>query len=99
MRAPLLFLALAAFAAACGSGSSPPRSGPSTPREVRVYQSSLPRCPVREVGSVRGRTLRDIRRAAMQLRAHAVLLDRRNPDSTEPHEGSAVVFLREGCYR
>lgn len=98
MRALLLFVALATLAA-CGSSAPPPPNAGLNPRYVRFYESRLPECPVRDVGTVWGRSLRELRRAAISLRAHAVILNRRNPDSTEPYEGSAVVFVREGCYQ
>ena len=97
MRAALLCLALTALAA-CGTGEPAPQIGPSNPRHVQFYQGSLPRCPVRDVGTVRGRNWRELRNAAMSLRAHAVILERRGPNDRGPYEGSAVVFVREGCY-
>jgi hypothetical protein len=98
MRARLLCLAIVALAA-CGPNAPPEPNAGLNPRYVRFYQGSLPRCPVREVGAVRGRSYRALRNAAMQLRAHAVILDRRSPDGTEPLEGTAVVFVRDGCYQ
>lgn len=96
MRAPLLFFVLASLAA-CGSGNPAPNSG-LPPTYVRFYEGRLPKCPVREVGTVWGRNWRELRRAAISLRANGVILSRRGPNSTEPYEGTAVVFVREGCY-
>jgi hypothetical protein len=99
MRISALCLsALLALSACASSGSSDREWSPRTSREVRVY-TGLPRCPVREVGAVRGRNTRELRQAAMQLRAHAVLMDRRLPsvNAMEPYTGIAVVFTQEDC--
>jgi hypothetical protein len=99
MRAPLPCFTLIAAAAACGPVRPREPNAGLDPRYVRFYDGELPRCPVREVGTLRSRTLGGFRSAARQLRAHAVILDRRSPDGNEPCEGTAVVFVREGCYQ
>jgi hypothetical protein len=94
MRTPLPSL-IALALAACGPANTPARSPHPHAREVRIYQDRFPRCDVRTVGSVRGRTHRDIERAAARLYADAVVLE----PGTKPLQGVAVVFVHEGCYQ
>lgn len=102
MRVSTLCLAAVLTLSACAATGSPAPgpTGPRTARGVRVY-TSLPRCPVREVGQVGGASFRAIQSAAMQFRADAVILDRQSPNISGPrrYTGVAVVFVREDCRR
>lgn len=102
MRIPIALLAAALTLAACGARQERTATlEPRTPSSIRLYGSTLPRCPYRELGTVNGRYARDIRSAAFGLRANAVLLDRQAPGSMGymPLSGTAIQFLSVDCRR
>lgn len=96
MRAPVLCIVTClVLTSACIRGSAPSSAtGPARASAVRVYNRTVPRCPVREVGPVQGRTIRELQQAAMRLRADAVLMDPFIPGprgTVSAYTGTAVV--------
>jgi hypothetical protein len=101
MRISIAILAAVLTTVACSQ--QPPSRGvePSSARYVLLLSNDVPECPYRELGTVTGRTARDIRTAAFAMRANAVLLDA-TPGVTrggEPYAGTAIQFLSRDCRR
>lgn len=102
MRIPIVFLAAALTLAACGTRQERTASvEPRNARSVRLYGNVMPRCPYREVGTVSGRMVQDIQRAAFSMRANAVLMESQEGGSAAgaPLSGIAIQFLSADCRR
>ena len=101
MRLLNVTLAAAVLLAACGG---PVRSNgvhelaPKNERYIRLFDHSIPQCPFREVGTVSGRTYREIQAAAFRLHANAVILEPA-PATQQARSGSAVQYTRADCQR
>lgn len=100
MRIPIVFLAAAMTLAACGARQERTASlEPRTIGSIRLYGSTLPRCPYHELGYVTGRRVQDIKNAAFAMRANAVLLEllpeARGMDG--PLAGMAIRFNSVEC--
>ena len=100
MRIPIVFVAAAMTLAACGARQGRP-SGLEAPTasSVRLYGRVMPRCPFVELGYVTGRMVNDIKAAAFSMRAHAVLMERVDENSTRggPLAGMAIQFTDPDC--
>jgi hypothetical protein len=103
MRASIVCLAALAVGA-CTPAPSRTRSTSymptldvRTPGHVRVYTQGMPRCPVRDVGTVAGLTYEDLQTQAFRLRANAVILETGSAYSNSGHSGLAVQFIRSDC--
>lgn len=104
MRLSIVSLAVLVAAAACGSAPAPPSDVPSLePRSenaIRIYSGTTPRCGFRDLGTVTGRTPRDLRSRAFRMHANAVILE---PDGEGLGggggymRGMAVAFTRADC--
>jgi hypothetical protein len=102
MRIPIVFLAAAMTLAACGArqGRTSYLEAP-TASSVRLLGNVLPSCPFVELGTVTGRMAQDIKRAAFSMRAHAVLMERVDENSSRggPLSGVAIQFTDPNCRR
>ena len=95
----VVLMAVAACGQARGNRQAQiPTLEPRNERSIRVYNHETPRCGFREVGSVSGRTYRDIQAAAYRLRANAVILSAAGFGAT-PLTGMAIQFTRADCQR
>jgi hypothetical protein len=98
MRLPLVCLGAALALSACGSTQTPVHPlAPRSERSIRLYDHSIPRCPFREVGSVSGRTYRELQTMAFRLHANAVIMEPEGENQRTVRRGTAVQFTRPGC--
>ncbi|WP_420127553.1 hypothetical protein [Longimicrobium sp.] len=99
MRIPIAFLAAAVTLAACASRQESTRSlEPRNTDSIWLYSNSLPRCPYQELGRVAGVREPQIRRAAFNMRANAVILDPvLTPGGFGPLSGVAIRFDNATC--
>ncbi|HEX6367716.1 MAG TPA: hypothetical protein VF006_02210 [Longimicrobium sp.] len=102
MRPSLVSLGLATWVAACGPAASAPPSDvpslePRSARSVRIYSGTTPRCGFRDLGTVTGRTLRDLQTRAFQMHANAVILENAGYGDTGYTRAMAIVFTRADC--
>jgi hypothetical protein len=89
---------LAAVLASCGYTRTPVHPlAPRTERSIRLYDHSLPSCPFREVGSVAGRSYRELQGAAFRLHANAVIMEPEGENQRTARHGTAVQFTRADC--
>jgi hypothetical protein len=99
MRIPIAVFAAAVTLAACASRQEPTRSmEPRNAGSVRLYANSLPRCPYEELGRVSGVRAPQIRRAAFNMRANAVILEPvLAPGGVGPLSGVAIRWESATC--
>ena len=106
MRFLVICIAAAVGLTACGQAAGARQARGETavptlevrsPRQVRVYTGTPPRCPVRDAGTVWGRSYRDLQTAAYRLRANAVLVDQHQYGGQMT--GMALQFTRADCQR
>jgi hypothetical protein len=102
MRISILGIAAAVAFAACGPAQSGPPSDvpslePRSPRSVRIYRGTTPRSGFRHLGTVAGRTFRDLQARAYQMHANAVILDNGGYGDAGYARGMAVAFTRADC--
>lgn len=100
MRLSLVSLGLAMALAACGPIDPPsnaPTLEPRSPRHVRFYQGTQPRCGVRDLGHVAAPTFRELQSRAFAMHANAVILDPPSSRGTGGFSGMAVAFTRVDC--
>ena len=102
MRFTFVCLGAVVALAACGPahGARDRDRDPSqevrSPREIRIYVNSRPRCAYREVGEVMGRSYGELRTAAFRLSANAVIVKQERYQRVGV-EGTAVRFTSAGC--
>lgn len=95
-----LGLGIAMALAACGPIDPPsnaPTLEPRSPRHVRFYQGTQPRCGVRDLGHVAAPTFRELQSRAFAMHANAVILDPPSSRGTGGFSGMAVAFTRVDC--
>jgi hypothetical protein len=102
MRIVLVSLGIVMALAACGPAQSGPPSDiptlePRSARFVRIYRSTTPRCGFRDLGTVAGRTPRDLQARAFQVHANAVILENAGYGDGGYMRGMAVAFTRADC--
>ncbi|HEU0301726.1 MAG TPA: hypothetical protein VFR37_19895 [Longimicrobium sp.] len=102
MRFSLVCLGIAMAFASCGPARGArdlgrdPSLAVRSPREVRIYLNSEPRCGYREAGTVMGRSYGELRTAAFRLGANAVIVERERYHRVGV-EGAAVRFTFPRC--
>lgn len=102
MRLSIVGIAIAAALAACGSAQSAPPSDvpslePRSARAVRIYRGTTPRCGFRDLGTVTGRTFRDLQARAFQMHANGVILENAGYGEGGYTRGMAFAFTRADC--
>jgi hypothetical protein len=102
MRISLIGIAVVTALAACAPAQSGPPSDipslePRSARAVRLYRGTTPRCGFRDLGTVAGRTPRDLQARAFQVHANAVILDNAGYGEGGYMRGMAVAFTRADC--
>ena len=102
MLSRLVRLSLLATVAACASTGNPPQPMPGyevrSPGHIQFFSSlRLPRCPYRDLGTVRG-SYDQMRHGAYALHGHAVILDALSGRGA-PTAGTAIVFTEPDCQR
>ena len=102
MRLSIVGIALAAALGACGSAQSAPPSDvptlePRSARAVRIYSGTTPRGGFRDLGTVTGRTYRDLQARAFQMHANGVILDNAGYGQAGYTQGMAIAFTRADC--